>query len=72
MKSLITQLFGVYTPVCTQEIISFTVDEVTHSEVIDVVASGAAGVDWTWVMGVLLFAICLWSFFRLLGILIGR
>ena len=72
MKSLITQLFGTYTPIRTQEIISFTVDEVTHSEFIDIVASGAAGVDWPWVMGVLLFAICLWSFFRLLGILLGR
>lgn len=71
MKSLIIQLFGTYTPVTTTEIINYTVEDVTHSSFIEVVASGAAGVDWPWVMGVLLFAICLWSFFRLLGIVLG-
>lgn len=67
MKNLIIQLFGTYTPVTTTEIISYSVDDVIHSNIIDVVASGAAGVDWPWVMGVLLFAICLWSMFRIIG-----
>lgn len=67
MKSLIIQLFGSYTPVMSQEIISYTVEDVTYSSVVDVVASGAAGLDWPWIMGVLLFAIVLWSFFRIVG-----
>lgn len=67
MKSLIIQLFGSYTPVMSQEIISYTVEDVTYSNVVDVVASGAAGLDWPWIMGVLLFAIVLWSFFRIVG-----
>lgn len=54
MKALITSLFGVYEPVMAGE----------------VVASGLAGVDWPWVAGVLLFAIVLYSFFRLVGVLL--
>lgn len=67
MKSLITQLFGTYSPVETMEIVPCVIDGVSQSTVIEVVASGAAGVDWPWVMGVLLFAICLWSMFRIIG-----
>lgn len=58
MKDLIIDLFGEYIPVTS------TVDGV------EVVASGAAGVDWAWVAGVFLFAIVLYSFMRLVGVLL--
>ena len=56
MKELIVSIFGVYEPVATT---------------VQVVASGLAGVDWPWVAGVLLFGIVLYSFFRLVGVLLG-
>lgn len=54
MKDLILSLFGAYTPVMSGEAVAF----------------GLAGVDWPWVAGVLLFAIVLYSFFRLVGVLL--
>lgn len=66
MKDLIVSLFGSYEPVMTVE--SHLVGEAL--EEVPVVASGVAGVDWPWVMGVLLFAIVLYSFFRLVGVLL--
>lgn len=69
MKNLIIQLFGVYTPVTTTEVVTFTdPDGVTQAVTNTVVAAGAAGVDWAWIAGVVLFAIVLYSFFRLLGV----
>lgn len=68
MKDLIISLFGRYEPVMTSDVIYTEVDGVLTSEVVDVVASGAAGLDWPWIMGVLLFAIVLWSLFRILGV----
>lgn len=69
MKDLIVSLFGRYEPVMSQEFIVMTDPELgTYTQTIDVVANGFAGVDWPWVMGVLLFAIVLWSLFRLLGV----
>ena len=44
------------------------VDGVTEYQIVEVVASGAAGVDWAWIAGVALFAIVLYSLFRLLGV----
>lgn len=61
MRDLIITLFGEYSPV-TYEV----------SEGVQAVASGAAGIDWTWIAGVLLFAIVLWSFFRLVGVLLSH
>lgn len=58
MKDLIIQLFGEYVPVTS------TVDGV------EVVASGAAGVDWAWIAGVFLFAIVLYSLMRMVGVLL--
>lgn len=59
MKELVITLFGAYTPVMT-----------TTAEGVEVVASGVAGVDWPWLVGAVLFAIVLWSFFRLVGVLL--
>ncbi len=66
MKDLIVSLFGSYEPVMTVEphLVGEALEEVP------VVASGVAGVDWPWIMGVLLFAIVLYSFFRLVGVLL--
>ena len=57
MKTIIETIFGVYSPVTY-------IDE----NGISIVASGLAGVDWIFITGVLLFAIVLYSFFRLLGV----
>ena len=67
MKQLIITLFGVYTPVTTDAVYTYVVDGQTYTGYYDVVASGAAGLDWPWIMGVVLFAICLWSLFRIIG-----
>lgn len=64
MKDLIFNIFGTYTPVMTD---SYTTDGAFNGTV---VASGMAGVDWPFVLGVLLFAVVLYSFFRLIGGLI--
>jgi hypothetical protein len=68
MRELLISLFGTYTPVMTTE--SFVVSGVDGNvlETVEVVASGFAGVDWPWVLGVLLFALVLYSFFRLVGV----
>ena len=68
MKDLIIGIFGAYEPVMSQAIAETTIDGVSTYDVIDVVASGAAGVDWAWIMGVLLFALVLYSMFRILGV----
>lgn len=57
MRSLIISIFGQYTPVFT----------VQGDPVI-----GVAGLDWPFISAVLLFAICLWSFFAILGSIIKK
>lgn len=52
LYSVITQLFGSYSPLVDAE---------------GVVITGIAGVDFAWLAGVFLFAIVLWSFFKLIG-----
>lgn len=64
MKDLILTIFGSYEPVTTMV---FDAEGVVVGEV---VASGVAGVDWPYVAGVLLFAVVLYSFFRLVGVLL--
>jgi len=66
MKNLIIELFGAYTPVTYMENVYDAAGEVVNMQ--EVVASGVAGVDWPWVMGVILFAIVLYSLFRILGV----
>lgn len=66
---MIIDLFGSYQPVTYTEYISYTTaDGATMWDSYEVVASGLAGVDWPWVAGVFLFAIVLYSLFRLLGV----
>lgn len=62
MRDVIISVFGDYSPVMS---------DVLDSEgavIGEVVASGMAGVDWPYVLGVLGFFLILYSFFRLLGV----
>lgn len=68
MKDLIINIFGPYEPVMTQTAITTEIEGALSTELVEVVASGAAGLDWPWIMGVLLFAIVLYSLFRILGV----
>lgn len=64
MKDLILTIFGVYEPVTT------AVYDASGAFVGQTVASGVAGVDWPYIAGILLFAIVLYSFFRLVGMVL--
>lgn len=64
MTQLLTDIFGIYTPVLTD------VYDEAGNYVGSVVASGMAGVDWPYIAGVLLFAIVLVSVFKLLGVIL--
>lgn len=67
LKALVTSIFGEYTPVTTTSVVSQTVGNDTQQYLIETVASGAAGVDYEWIAGVLLFAIMLFCLMKLLG-----
>ena len=67
LKALIISIFGEYEPVLTTAAVTETVDNVTTTTLIDVVASGAAGVDFEWIAGVALFGILLFCLLKLLG-----
>lgn len=58
MKDILIQLFGSYVPVT---------DSVTGS-----VVAGFAGVDWPWIASAVLFGLVLYSFFRLVGVLLKK
>lgn len=69
MRSMLIELFGEYTPVMFEQVHYIQTADGGYIKVMsDVVASGLAGVDWPWVAGVFLFAIVLYSLFRLLGV----
>lgn len=63
MRAIIDNIFGVYTPIET--LIANEFDGTTYSKVAD----GMAGIDWTWIAGVLLFAIMLYGLLRIVGVL---
>ena len=56
MQDILTAIFGTYTPVTSDAVVSAADGSVT---VVNQVASGMAGVDWPYVV--------LYSFFRLIG-----
>lgn len=66
MKDLIVTIFGEYTPV------TYDVLDADGSVLYQAVAGGAAGVDWPYVAGVLLFALTLYSVFRIFGMVLRR
>lgn len=57
MRDLIISIFGTYTPV---------------TDAAGTALQGMAGVDWPYLAGVALFALVLYSFFRLLGVVFKR
>lgn len=67
LKALVTSIFGEYTPITTTTVITETVGNETRQYLVETVASGSAGVDYEWIAGVVLFAILLFCFMRLLG-----
>lgn len=64
MRELIESLFGTYTPPTYTE----TVGELTQ----EVIPSGAAGVDWPYVLGVLAFLLVLYCILRIFGAVISK
>ena len=67
LKSLVTSIFGEYTPVTTTTVVTETVGSETHQYLVEAVAPGAAGVDYEWLASVFLFGILLFCFMKLLG-----
>ena len=67
LKAVIASIFGTYEPVTTTAVVTETVDGETVTTLVDVVASGSAGVDYEYLAGVLLFGIMLYCLFKLLG-----
>lgn len=55
MRDIIINLFGIYTPVTYNDGVN------------DVIPSGMAGVDWTFIAGVFLFSLTLYCVFRVIG-----
>lgn len=72
MKSILYDLFGNYTPNTYLVETSVTNAEgVTTTTTTYQIAEGLAGVDIEYIAGVLLFAIVLYSMFRLIGLAFG-
>lgn len=71
-KSFLLSMFGSYEPVSYTVFETVLVGEEVYTDSYEVIASGLAGVDWPWVIGALCFVICLYSFFRILGMVLGR
>lgn len=67
LKALVTSIFGEYTPVTTNTVVTQTVGNDTYEYLVETVAPGAAGVDYEWVAGVFLFGIMLFCLMKLLG-----
>lgn len=67
LKALVVSIFGEYEPIMTTELVSETVGETVYQYYVDTVAPGAAGIDYEWLAGVLLFAVLLFCLLKLLG-----
>lgn len=63
MKELIEAIFGQYVPIITEEVVN--IDGV--DTVVARVASGSAGVDWSYILGVAGFFLVLWCVLRIIG-----
>ncbi len=73
LKALVVSLFGEYTPVTTKTPITEEIEGIVSiTGWVTTVAEGAAGVDYEWIAGVLLFAIMLSSFMKLVGVLLKQ
>lgn len=74
MKDLIISIFGEYVPVTYQatEYVYDVEGNVISETVSDIIAHGASGVDWTYVLGVFAFLVVLYSVLRIIGSVINR
>lgn len=74
MRALIVSIFGTYTPVTYQY--EFSQWDVATEQYITMratkIADGMAGVDWTFIAGVAIFAITLFCVLRIIGAVISR
>ena len=74
MRNLIISIFGSYTPITYQYEWSQW-DEATQQYLTmraTKIADGMAGVDWTYVLGVVAFLIVLYCLLRIIGAVISR
>lgn len=69
MKAFFESVFGVYTPVTYLDSFLDSSGDVVEVERI---ASGLAGVDWTYVLSVVAFLIVLYGVLRIIGGVISR
>jgi hypothetical protein len=69
MKTVLDSIFGTYSPVMT---VIPVVDGSGTVVSVPVVAGGFAGVDWTYILGILLFGIVLYCVFRIFGAILSR
>lgn len=69
MKDIVISIFGNYTPVMTNHAV-VGAEGVIHNY--QVVASGLAGVDWSFVGGLLLFSIVLHGLLVIIGLIFKR
>lgn len=67
LAGTMASIFGPYTPL-TYEVTTYVGDEVI---VTTEPVPGLAGLDWPWLCGWGLFAICAYSLFRLMGVVLG-
>lgn len=65
MKDLILEIFGEYSPV------TYSVPDGAGGTV-EYIASGAAGVDWSFIGGVAIFCVCLIGIFSLLRVVFKK
>ena len=69
LPDLVESVFGTYTP--RTQTVTVYLDDGTTVEGTEIIP-GVAGMDWYWIVGVFLFALILWSFFRFLGVIFSR
>ena len=67
MRDLIVSIFGTYTPPTYAVTDYVDIDGTLTAVTTNIVPAGCAGVDWVYIAGVVLFAICLYSVFRIIG-----
>lgn len=68
MKDVIVQVFGEYSP-RTQTVTQYLSDGSVLDTATEIVP-GVAGMDWQWISGVALFAVVLFSFLKMVGVLL--
>lgn len=65
MREIIESIFGTYVPIVYE-----TVD--SEGNILEIIPAGLAGVDWTYVLGVLGFFVVLYCVLRIVGSVINK